>query len=208
MSFCFAGQKYSIFSLFNNVYAIFYIYLSRAALPSLPPSGERRHACALRLCRFSVSAQCLHPPVCAVLRQRLCIIIHKKRIRHAPYFLPTPRECLRRAPRAFRRPVRAYFCVCASVCMSTVCVISPSGCAFPSLRKRLYDNAKEPLSHLRSAFSVASYSLSGHAIKPLPSLLMPVGRFRETFSGCRKGFSACSAFLFRDFPLSKFFTAV
>ena len=103
--------------------------------------------------------------------------------------------------------MRPYFGVCASLCMSDVCAMLPSGCAFSVMRKRLYDNAKEPLPHLRSAFSVASYSLSGHAIKPLPSLLMPVGRSRETFSGCRKGFSACSAFLFRDFPLSKFFTA-
>lgn len=137
-----------------------------------------------------------------------CIFIHQKRICRAPYFLPTPRECLRCAPDVFRRAVRPYFGVCASLCMSDVCAILPSGCAFSVMRKRLYDNAKEPLPHLRSAFSVASYSLSGHAIKPLPSLLMPVGRSRETFSGCRKGFSACSAFLFRDFPLSKFFTAV
>lgn len=162
---------------------------------------------ALRLCRLSLSAQCRNPPACAVLRQRLCINIHKKRMCRAPYFLPTPRECLRCAPDVFRRAVRPYFGVCASLCMSDVCAMLPSGCAFSVMRKRLYDNAKEPLPHLRSAFSVASYSLSGHAIKPLPSLLMPVGRSRETFSGCRKGFSACSAFLFRDFPLSKFFTA-
>lgn len=162
----------------------------------------------MRLCRLSLSAQCRHPPACAVLRQRLCINIHKKRMCRAPYFLPTPRECLRCVPDVFRRAVRPYFGVCASLCMSDVCAMLPSGCASSVMRKRLYDNAKEPLPHLRSAFSVASYSLSGHAIKPLPSLLMPVGRSRETFSGCRKGFSACSAFLFRDFPLSKFFTAV
>lgn len=168
----------------------------------------RCRAVALRLGLFPVSAQCRRHKAYSVLWQCFCIFIHQKRICRAPYFLPTPRECLRCAPDVFRRAVRPYFGACASICMSDVCAMLPSGCAFSVMRKRLYDNAKEPLPHLRSAFSVASYSLSGHAIKPLPSLLMPVGRSRETFSGCRKGFSACSAFLFRDFPLSKFFTAV